>query len=185
MMDSVEINFCMIDGSRETLDFCEDCPIYSVGMNPVHGYGNPDADIMFVGTQPGYVEQNHSYPILGESGERYVQILEELGLSRKEVYTTYIVKCGLLNDQSRHNKHTINFCASNWLMNEIIECDPDHVICLGKMPYKWLESQTGMFFPVDCKVTKFINPAGAMQRSMQEARLRVNTDKFKEKYLDV
>ncbi len=185
MLNSTKTNFCMIDGSRETMDFCEDCPIYSAGKDPVHGYGNPKADIMFVGTQPGYVEVNQSYPILGDSGKRYTQLLEELGLTRKDVYTTYCVKCGLLEDQNRHNKHTINFCGSNWLMNEIIECDPDYIICLGKMPYKWVKKQDGMFFPVDCKIFQFTNPAGAMQRTMQEARLRVKTDKFKEKYLDV
>ncbi|MET0761023.1 MAG: uracil-DNA glycosylase family protein, partial [Thermoleophilaceae bacterium] len=59
----------------------------------VFGNGNADADLMFVGEGPGQQEDIQGLPFVGRAGKLLDQLLEEIGLSRGEVFVTNIVKC--------------------------------------------------------------------------------------------
>lgn len=58
----------------------------------VLGEGNRQADIMFVGDAPGYHDERAGHPFMGEAGEKLNGILKAMGLTREQVYLTYLVK---------------------------------------------------------------------------------------------
>lgn len=59
---------------------------------PVIGQGSHNAEIMFIGEAPGENEAKRGIPFCGASGRVLDQMLESIGVNRKEVYITNIVK---------------------------------------------------------------------------------------------
>ena len=59
---------------------------------PVIGEGNHDAHIMFIGEAPGKNEAEQARPFCGASGRLLDGFLASVGIERKEVYITNIVK---------------------------------------------------------------------------------------------
>lgn len=59
---------------------------------PVIGEGNHDAEIMFIGEAPGKNEALKARPFCGASGKMLDTLLESVGIDRKDVYVTNIVK---------------------------------------------------------------------------------------------
>ncbi|MEK7582370.1 MAG: uracil-DNA glycosylase, partial [Patescibacteria group bacterium] len=62
------------------------------GVYPVIGEGNHHATIMFVGEAPGRNEAKTGRPFVGAAGKILDQLLEGVGIDRKDVYITNIVK---------------------------------------------------------------------------------------------
>ena len=58
----------------------------------VFGEGNPDSDLVFVGEAPGKHEDLQGIPFVGAAGKFLNEMLEMIGLSRKDIYITNIVK---------------------------------------------------------------------------------------------
>lgn len=58
----------------------------------VLGEGNPSAKLVFVGDSPGYHEEKTGTPFNGPAGQKLNAILKAMGLTREDVYLTYIVK---------------------------------------------------------------------------------------------
>jgi uracil-DNA glycosylase len=59
----------------------------------VFGGGNADADLMFVGEAPGASEDEQGIPFVGRAGKLLDQLLQEIGLSRPEVFVANVLKC--------------------------------------------------------------------------------------------
>jgi len=59
---------------------------------PVIGEGSHDASIMFIGEAPGKNEAATGKPFCGASGRILDQLLASVGINRKDVYVTNIVK---------------------------------------------------------------------------------------------
>ncbi len=62
------------------------------GVFPVIGEGSHDASIMFVGEAPGKNEAATGKPFCGASGRVLDELVASIGLDRKDVYVTNIVK---------------------------------------------------------------------------------------------
>ncbi|MBI2035235.1 MAG: uracil-DNA glycosylase [Candidatus Liptonbacteria bacterium] len=62
------------------------------GYFPVLGEGSHDAKIMFIGEAPGLNEAKRGRPFCGAAGKVLDELLESIGLPRKDVYITNIVK---------------------------------------------------------------------------------------------
>lgn len=58
----------------------------------VFGVGNPDADIVFIGEAPGKNEDLKGEPFVGAAGKFLNEMLAMIGLERKDIYITNIVK---------------------------------------------------------------------------------------------
>lgn len=67
---------------------------YRIGNKyfPVVGEGSHDAHIMFVGEAPGENEAKTARPFCGRSGKMLDELLASIGLDRKSVYITNLVK---------------------------------------------------------------------------------------------
>lgn len=71
---------------------CTACRLYEGTNNPVPGYGNPDADILFIGEAPGFNEDKQGLPFVGKSGRYLDYLLDLIGLKREQVFITNVVK---------------------------------------------------------------------------------------------
>lgn len=61
--------------------------------NVVFGAGNADADLMFIGEAPGASEDEQGLPFVGRAGKLLSTLLQEIGLSRDEVFIANVLKC--------------------------------------------------------------------------------------------
>jgi DNA polymerase len=71
---------------------CERCPLHETRGRTVFGAGDADADLMFVGEAPGAEEDRQGLPFVGRAGQLLNQMLEEIGLSREEVFIANVLK---------------------------------------------------------------------------------------------
>jgi uracil-DNA glycosylase len=71
---------------------CTRCPLHETRTNAVFGAGNADADLMFVGEAPGAEEDRQGLPFVGRAGQLLNQMLEEIGLSREDVFIANVLK---------------------------------------------------------------------------------------------
>jgi len=72
---------------------CHDCPLSEARSNVVFGAGNADAELMFVGEAPGRFEDEQGLPFVGRAGQLLNELLQEVGLERKDVFITNVLKC--------------------------------------------------------------------------------------------
>jgi probable DNA metabolism protein len=120
----------------ESAKECQGCPLYKSANQTVFGHGNIDAEIMFVGEQPGYTEDNIGKPFVGPAGNVLMKALEELNLDRKQFYYTNAVKhfkFKSVNNKKLHvspNTKEIVACKP-WLTSEIAIVKPKLILCLG------------------------------------------------------
>lgn len=71
---------------------CRACPLYQGTTNPVPGEGNAGAEIMFIGEGPGFYEDRQGRPFVGASGKFLDELLASIGLDRRQVFITNVVK---------------------------------------------------------------------------------------------
>src|SRR5262245_43943071 len=81
----------LVELYRELQD-CTKCPLADGRTTVVFGTGNADADLMFVGEAPGFHEDQQGKPFVGRAGKLLDQLLEEIGLSRGDVFIANVLK---------------------------------------------------------------------------------------------
>jgi len=72
---------------------CTKCQLASTRTQVVFGAGDPQADLMFVGEGPGEQEDLTGEPFVGRAGKLLTSLIEEIGLTRADVYIANVVKC--------------------------------------------------------------------------------------------
>ena len=72
---------------------CTRCRLAEGRTQVVFGVGDPDADLMLVGEAPGFHEDKHGYPFVGQAGKLLDKLLAGIGLERGDVYIANTVKC--------------------------------------------------------------------------------------------
>jgi DNA polymerase len=122
---------------------CEKCPLHETRTKVVFGAGDADADLMFVGEAPGAEEDRHGLPFVGRAGQLLNQLLEEIGLSREEVFIANVLK-----NRPPGNRDPlpaeIEACEP-WLWRQVALIEPRVVCTLGNFSTKLLSgSQTGI-----------------------------------------
>lgn len=92
----------------------------------VTGYGNINADVMFIGISPAREEMKHGRPLVGPSGQLLDAVLEAVHVNRDDVYCTNL--CCYWNNEPTTDD--IAACSSR-LINEIRLVKPKLIIGLG------------------------------------------------------
>jgi len=82
----------MEDIKKEVLS-CKKCSLYKTRKNPVIGEGSLEAKIMLVGEAPGYWEDTKGRPFVGKAGKILDELLESIGIKRKDVFICNVLKC--------------------------------------------------------------------------------------------
>ena len=124
---------------------CTRCPLWKPATQTVFGEGPRDAKLVFVGEQPGDVEDLEGKPFVGPSGRLFDRALGEIGLDRGEVYVTNAVKHFKFEPRGKRRLHKspnvgeIKACRF-WLEQELAILRPGLTIALGSSA---LRSLTG------------------------------------------
>jgi DNA polymerase len=122
---------------------CEKCPLHETRTKVVFGAGNADADLMFVGEAPGAEEDRQGLPFVGRAGQLLNQLLEEIGLSREEVFIANVLKN---RPPGNRDPQPVEIGACEpWLWRQVQLIEPRVVCTLGNFSTKLLSgSQTGI-----------------------------------------
>jgi uracil-DNA glycosylase family 4 len=122
---------------------CEKCPLHETRTKVVFGAGNADADLMFVGEAPGAEEDRQGLPFVGRAGQLLNQMLEEIGLSREEVFIANVLKNRPPGNRDPQPLE-IQACEP-WLWRQVQLIEPRVVCTLGNFSTKLLTgSPTGI-----------------------------------------
>jgi DNA polymerase len=122
---------------------CTKCPLYETRTKAVFGAGNADADLMFVGEAPGAEEDRQGLPFVGRAGQLLNQMLEEIGLSREDVFIANVLKSRPPNNRDPQPAE-IQACEP-YLWEQVRLIEPRVVCTLGNFATKLLSgSPTGI-----------------------------------------
>jgi uracil-DNA glycosylase len=117
---------------------CNACDLWKTATQTVFGEGETSAKYMFVGEQPGDVEDRKGRPFVGPAGRLLDEALAEAGIDRNDVYVTNVVKHFKWSAAERgkrriHKKpkdSEIDACRP-WLDAELRTVKPRVLVCLG------------------------------------------------------
>jgi uracil-DNA glycosylase len=116
---------------------CTNCPqLAATRTTVVFGSGNADADLMFVGEAPGANEDRQGVPFVGQAGKLLDTLLEEIGLSRGDVFVSNTLKCRPPGNRDPHPAE-IEACQS-YLMRQVELIEPRVICTLGNFATKLL-----------------------------------------------
>lgn len=96
----------------------------------VFGDGNPEADLVFIGEAPGKNEDQQGKPFVGAAGRFLNEMLEMIGLERKDVYITNIVKYRPPNNRDPLPDEKTAFMP--YLESQLEVIEPKLTITLGR-----------------------------------------------------
>lgn len=121
---------------REAAAGCRGCDLWKVGTQTVFGEGPAKARVMFVGEQPGDQEDRQGHPFVGPAGAILDKALQEVGISRDDVYVTNAVKHfkwvprGKRRLHAKPNTKEVKACRP-WFEAELAVVKPEIVVALG------------------------------------------------------
>jgi len=121
---------------REDLGDCTRCKLHSTRNKIVFGDGNPKAELVFVGEGPGADEDAQGLPFVGRAGKLLTQMIEAMGLQRKDVYICNVVKCR--PPENRQPEEDEIHTCSPFLLRQIDTIAPKVIVCLGAVAAKTL-----------------------------------------------
>ena len=125
---------------REDLGECTRCKLHKGRNKIVFGDGNPKAQLVFVGEGPGADEDMQGLPFVGRAGKLLTQMIEAMGLQRKDVYICNVVKCRPPENRAPEPDE-VSTC-SPYLMRQIDSIHPKVIVCLGATAAKTILNTT-------------------------------------------
>ena len=91
--------------------------------------GPLDADVMLVGEAPGANEVEQQEPFVGQAGEQLDRVLEEVGIGRRDLYITNLVK---VRPPENRDPHRDEIEAWRGVLDaEIERVDPEVIVPMG------------------------------------------------------
>ena len=115
---------------------CRGCELYRDATQVVMGRGDPHADLMLVGEQPGDSEDRQGQPFVGPAGRLLVGALQEAGIDPGRAYVTNAVKHFRFTTKGKQRIHAtpsrwnVTACGP-WLLAEFDGVRPQLVVVLG------------------------------------------------------
>jgi len=110
---------------------CTRCKLHRGRTKLVFGDGNPKAELVFVGEGPGRDEDAQGLPFVGRAGKLLTQMIEAMGLQRKDVYICNVVKCRPPENRTPE-KDEVETC-SPFLLRQLDAIAPKVIVCLGSV----------------------------------------------------
>jgi uracil-DNA glycosylase family protein len=121
---------------REAAADCKACDLWRTGTQTVFGEGSGNAEIVFVGEQPGDKEDLAGRPFVGPAGQVLDEALELAGIDRSLAYVTNAVKHfkwtprGKRRIHQKPNAAELAACRP-WLDAELEAVQPKVLVALG------------------------------------------------------
>jgi probable DNA metabolism protein len=125
-----------IEVIAEAVQACRRCDLWRDATQGVPGEGPSHAAIMFVGEQPGDLEDLRGRPFVGPAGEVFDRALAEAGIDREECYVTNAVKHFKHEMRGKRRLHKTPTAGEAkacrwWLDNERRLVAPRLIVALG------------------------------------------------------
>ena len=136
--DFVPVGGVSLDGLRAAAASCKGCGLFENASQTVFSRGPANAPVIFVGEQPGDIEDRRGQPFVGPAGKLLDRAVEAAGLDPALVYTTNAVKHFkfTMSGPGKRRIHAtpdiseIGACRP-WLVAEFQVLDPRIVVALG------------------------------------------------------
>jgi DNA polymerase len=115
---------------------CQACRLWEHATQTVFGEGRAEAEVVFVGEQPGDKEDLAGHPFVGPAGRVFDEALDEVGIDRDRVYVTNAVKHfkwkarGKRRIHDKPNAAELAACRP-WLDAELAAVQPQVLVLLG------------------------------------------------------
>jgi uracil-DNA glycosylase family protein len=125
-----------LDELRAEAAECKACDLWKTGTQAVFGEGSENAEIVFVGEQPGDKEDLAGRPFVGPAGRVLDEGLEAAGIDRSLAYVTNAVKHfkwtarGKRRIHQKPNAAELAACRP-WLEAELAVIQPRVLVALG------------------------------------------------------
>ena len=119
---------------------CVRCPqLAETRRTVVFGAGNADADLMFIGEAPGANEDELGLPFVGQAGKLLERLLEEIGLTREDVFIQNVLCCRPPGNRDPLPAEIEN--CQGWLLEKIRLVEPRVICTLGNFATKLLRGE--------------------------------------------
>lgn len=127
-----------LDDLRTAARACRGCHLFRAATQTVFGRGRADARLVFVGEQPGDVEDQRGLPFVGPAGLLLRRAVGDIDLDLADIYITNAVK-HFKFQQSGPGRRRIHqtpdrteiVACRPWLVAEFARLDPQVVVVLG------------------------------------------------------
>jgi len=121
---------------RDDIGDCTRCKLHKRRHKIVFGDGSAKAQLVFVGEGPGADEDAQGLPFVGRAGKLLTQMIEAMGLQRKDVYICNVVKCRPPENRAPEPDEVAT--CSPYLLRQIDVIQPRVIVCLGAVAAKTL-----------------------------------------------
>lgn len=121
---------------REAAAHCRGCDLYKYATQTVFGEGGVRSKVVFVGEQPGDMEDRTGHPFVGPAGTLLRKAMTQAGIDPTSAYITNAVKHFKFIERGKKRIHqkpkTIEIRACEpWLEAELRRVHPQVVVALG------------------------------------------------------
>ncbi len=114
----------------QRVSVCQNCVLHHSRKKSVPGTGPADAQIMFIGEGPGFHENEQGLPFVGAAGKLLDDLLAGIGMHRKDVFITNVVKC---RPPGNRDPEPDELQACNAYLDRQIEIlNPPVIVTLGR-----------------------------------------------------
>jgi uracil-DNA glycosylase len=132
-----------LDELRTAAAQCQGCDLYKNATQTVFGRGAAHARVVFVGEQPGDVEDQQGLPFVGPAGHLLRRAVDDAGIDPAQLYITNAVKHFSFTLRGKRRIHqtpdrTEIIACRPWLVAEFALLRPDVVVVLGATAAKAL-----------------------------------------------
>jgi DNA polymerase len=121
---------------RDAAAHCRGCHLHAPATQTVFGEGLKRARVAMVGEMPGDREDRAGHPFVGSAGRELDKALAAVGIDRREVYITNVVKHFKFEERGKRrihqtpNRWEVRACLP-WLRAELEVVRPDALVLLG------------------------------------------------------
>jgi uracil-DNA glycosylase family 4 len=169
-----------LDKVHSQIRHCRKCRLWKSRKNAVPGEGNPHAEIMFIGQAPGRKEDETGRPFVGRAGKLLTELLTDIGIKRKDVFITSVIKC--FPPKNRLPKSDEIVACNPYLQKQVALIKPKTIVLLGNVAIKTVLGDIGKLDKIHGKRIKrkgmtcipTYHPAAAMR--FPEIRRRIERD---------
>ena len=157
-----------LDALSAHIGDCQRCDLALTRTQPVFGFGDPHARLMFIGEAPGKNEDLKGEPFVGAAGKLLDELLASVGLDRHDVYIANVLKCR--PPANRNPKPDEIATCTPFLAEQVALIAPAVVVTLGNFATRYIlgtdEAITqlrGNLYHVDGRqVMPIFHPAAAL-----------------------
>lgn len=165
---------------RKDVLACRACSARKEAHCPVAGVGKSDADVVFIGRNPGRVEDETGEPFTGKAGQIFDQVLMEVEWERPFIFITNLGLCHTKDDRLLLREE-VAICVRNFLYPSIVNIKPKLVVVFGQQPNYFLNGikSVNQYLGVtirhryfNCLVIPCIHPAAVIYNPAEFQKLQ-------------